>query len=81
MKKILHIISWIGFYILTFACVIALLSTLCGVGFFVAVLFGVCKYSALNIFAVSYFGSVAVVIACCLLFNIYEWLKRIKVGK
>ncbi len=81
MKKILNIISWVGFYILVSACAIASLSTFCGAGFFVAALLGVCEYSALSIFAVGYFGSVVVVIACCLLYSIYEWFKRIKVGK
>ncbi len=81
MKKILNIISWIGFYTLTFACAITLLSTLCGVGFFVAALAGVCEYSALDIFAIGYFGSVAVIILCCLLYSIYEWLKRLKAGR
>ena len=81
MKKLLKAVSWVGFYLLAFACVIAVLSTLCGAGFFVAALVGVCEYSALNLWAIGYFGSIVVIIVCCITYSIYEYINKIRLGK
>ncbi len=71
MNKLLKIFSYIVFFALLFAAGISFISTLGGVVTFIAVLFNFCGLEALQGFAITYFGSITIMLLGFGIFKIY----------
>jgi hypothetical protein len=76
MKKILSIVSWILFFVMAIAGIVAILSTAVGA---VMLCLTSCSDICMHIFAccaISYFISILVLVVVCLIYSIYSVIEK-----
>lgn len=77
VKAILCVISWFLFFVLILASVVAVISTVMGVAIYLGALIFPSIISAADIYGSAFFASSAVITLICLIFSVYEWIKRV----
>ena len=78
MKLLLKFISWSIFFIMAIAAVLVVVFTFGGVMCLISRIFVPNSIAAqlVELYAVGYFSSIIVIILGCIIFSIYEWIRR-----